>query len=52
LLPTRKYAKVNFEDIGKKQYGYLVFDGCPKGYANARIRTGIFPEDETVIYDL
>ncbi|CAB3996212.1 DNA polymerase [Paramuricea clavata] len=40
------------EDIGKKQYRYIVFDGCPKGYANTHVRTGIFPKDETVIYDL
>jgi hypothetical protein len=46
-----KLRKV-LEDVGKTQYGYLVFDGCQKGYANARVRTGIFPEDETVIYDL
>ena len=46
-----KLRKV-LEDIGKTQYGYLVFDGCPKGYDNARVRTGIFPEDETVIYDV
>ena len=46
-----KLRKV-LEDVGKTQYGYLVFDGCQKSYANARVRTGIFPEDETVIYDL
>ena len=40
------------EDVGKKQYGYVLFDGCPKGFANARVRTGILPGDETVIYDL
>ncbi|CAB3977398.1 DNA polymerase [Paramuricea clavata] len=40
------------EDIGKKQYGYIVFEGCPKGYANTRVRTGIFPQDETIVYDI
>ncbi|CAB3980423.1 Hypothetical predicted protein [Paramuricea clavata] len=40
------------EDVGKKEYGYIVFDGCPKGCANTRVRTGIFPKDQTVVYDL
>jgi septum formation inhibitor-activating ATPase MinD len=53
LLPNKKICQSKLrkvlKDIDKKQYGYLVFDGCPKGYANTRVRTGIFPEDETVI---
>ncbi|CAB3978028.1 Hypothetical predicted protein [Paramuricea clavata] len=39
-------------DVGKKEYGYIVFDGCPKGCANTRVRTGIFPKDETIVYDV
>ena len=37
-------------DMGKKQYGYLLFDGSPRGYDNTRLRTGILPEDDTIIY--
>ncbi|CAB4030437.1 DNA polymerase [Paramuricea clavata] len=57
MIATNKKINQNklhkiLEDVGKKQYGYIVFDGCPKGYDNARVRTGIFPNDETVIYDV
>jgi hypothetical protein len=38
-------------DIGKKQYPYLCFDGSPKSFANTRVRAGIFPDEETAIYD-
>jgi hypothetical protein len=37
-------------DVGKKQYGYVLFDGSPRSYDNTRVRTGIFEQDETVIY--
>jgi hypothetical protein len=37
-------------DVGQKQYGYVLFDGSPRSYDNTRIRTGIFPQDETIIY--
>ena len=40
------------QDVGKKQYGYLVFDGSPKGCCNTRLRTGILPDNETIIYDI
>ena len=39
-------------DVGKKQYGYVLFDGCPQSLANARVRTGILPGDCTTIYDV
>ena len=39
-------------DVGKKQYGYVLFDGSPRSYDNTRVRTGIFEQDETVIYCL
>jgi hypothetical protein len=39
-------------DIGKKQYPYLCFDGSPKSFANTRVRVGIFPDEETAIYDV
>ncbi|CAB3983355.1 Hypothetical predicted protein [Paramuricea clavata] len=38
-------------DVSKKQYGYVLFDGCPHSPANARVRTGILPNDCTIIYD-
>ena len=37
-------------DVGKKQYGYVLFDGSPRSYDNTRVRTGVFEQDETVIY--
>ena len=39
-------------DVGKKQYGYIVFDGSPKGYSNTRVCTGILPNEITTIYDI
>jgi hypothetical protein len=39
-------------DVGKKQYGYVLFDSSPRSYDNTRVRTGIFEQDETVIYCL
>jgi hypothetical protein len=39
-------------DIGKKQYPYLCFDGSRKSFANSRLRSDIFPDEETVIYDV
>jgi hypothetical protein len=39
-------------DIGKKQYPYLCFDGSPKSFDNTRVRAGIFPDEETAIYDV
>ncbi|CAB4040042.1 Hypothetical predicted protein [Paramuricea clavata] len=38
-------------DVGKKQYGYVLFDGCPHSLANARVRTGILPNECTIIYN-
>ena len=37
-------------DVGQKQHGYLLFDGCATTPANTRIRTGILPDDQTIIY--
>jgi hypothetical protein len=39
-------------DVGKKQYGYVLFDGCAQTPANTRVRTGILPGDHTTIYDV
>ncbi|CAB3978336.1 uncharacterized protein LOC108915498 [Paramuricea clavata] len=38
-------------DVAKKQYGYVLFDGCPRSPANARVRTGILPDECTIIYN-
>ena len=37
-------------DVGQKQYGYLLFDGCATTPANTRIRTSNLPDDQTIIY--
>jgi hypothetical protein len=39
-------------DVGKKQYGYILFDGCAQSYSNTRVRTGILPDDHTTIYNI
>ena len=33
-------------------YGYLLFDGSPRSCDNTRVRTGILPDDDTIIYDM
>ena len=50
-IPLTSLHKI-LSDVGKKQYGYILFDGSPKSFANTRVRTGIFCDDETVIYDV
>ncbi len=50
-IPLSKVNEIH-RDICKKKYGYVLFDGSPKGYANAQIRTGILPGDDTIIYDI
>ena len=39
-------------DVESNPFGYLLFDNCVKSYSNTRVRTGIFPGEETIIYDL
>ena len=39
-------------DIEQSKYGYLLFDNCTTSYENARVRTNLFPDDKTVIYDI
>jgi hypothetical protein len=48
-LPTLRKI---LADVGKKQYGYLLFDGCAHSPANTRVRTGILPGDCTIVYDV
>ncbi|CAB3982341.1 DNA polymerase [Paramuricea clavata] len=50
-IPLARMRKI-VNDVGKTQHGYVLFDGSPRGYANSRIRTGIFPQDHTVVYDV
>jgi hypothetical protein len=50
-IPLSKINEIH-RDICKKKYGYVLFDGSPKGYVNAQIRTGILPGDDTIIYDI
>ena len=40
------------KDVNKKsRYGYILFDGSPRSYENTRVRTGMLPQDKTIIYD-
>jgi hypothetical protein len=50
-IPLQSLHKI-LTDVGKKQYGYILFDGSPTSYANTRVRTGIFHDDETIVYDV
>lgn len=49
-IPTDKMMSLS-DEIRRNDYGYVLFDNCPKSFDNARIRTGILPEDDTVILD-
>jgi hypothetical protein len=48
-LPTLRKILTH---VGKKQYGYVLFDGYAHSPANTRVRTGILPGDCTKIYDV
>ena len=39
-------------DIEQSSYGYLLFDNCTTSYENSRVRTNIFPDDKTLIYNV
>ena len=39
-------------DIEQSRYGHLLFDNCPSSYENTRVRTNVFPNEKTVIYDV
>ncbi|CAB3977900.1 DNA polymerase [Paramuricea clavata] len=49
-IPLSTIRKI-LSDVGKKQYGYVLFDGCPHSPANTRVRTGILPNECTIIYN-
>ena len=39
-----------YSDIEDKPNSYLFFDGKKDSYINARCRTGIMPNDDTMLY--
>ena len=39
-------------DIEQSSYCYLLFDNCTTSYENSRVRTNIFPDDKTLIYNV
>ena len=41
-----------YDDIKEDKHGYVVFDGKNDSYGNCRIRTGVFPQDNTYVYDV
>lgn len=56
LMANKKIKRAVFSkvlaEINNTPYGYILFDNCVKGYDNARIRTNIFPDETTIIYDM
>lgn len=41
-----------YADCMKEPYGYLIIDLCPTSKDQLRLRTKIFPEEETIVYQL
>lgn len=41
-IPIEKMKEI-INDMNEKEYGYVLFDGHPKSFDNARIGSGIFP---------
>ena len=39
-------------DIEQSRYGHLLFDNCAGSYENTRVRTIVFQNEKTVIYDI
>ena len=52
---NRKFPKSYFtqliKEAFKNSYDYLVFDNDPKNFENTRIRTGIFPDEQCIVYN-
>ena len=52
---NRKFPKSYFtqliKEVYKNTYDYLVFDNDPKNFENTRIRTGIFPDEQCIIFN-
>ena len=57
MIATNKKIKLDkihnvLNDVTKKsRYGYVLFDGSPRSYGNTRVRTGMLPQDKTIVYD-
>ena len=54
LFPRKSHAltEAYTDAVQHKQYGYLVVDMSPHSHDDLRLRTNIFPGEETVIYTL
>lgn len=50
-IPHAVINEIN-NDVANMKYGYVLFDASQKSYANAKLRTGIFPGDDTIIYNI
>lgn len=51
VFPGKSHALVEaYEDCMKNPYGYLVLDLSPHAEEAYRIRTGIFPDEDCVVY--
>ena len=45
-----KFLLEAFKDATSQPYGYLIFDFSPMGHEAHRVRTRVFPEEDTIIY--
>jgi hypothetical protein len=51
LFPGKSGVVIeSYNDIMKQPYGYLVIDMAPTSDDNLRLRTNIFPGEETIVY--
>ena len=48
-IGMRKVLKEAYQDVNKKQYGYLIVDLSPKSNEKYRLRTNVFPDELPVI---
>ena len=53
IYPTKSKALIEaYQDCMKKKYGYLVIDLSPYGEQEHMLRTDIFKNEDTVVYNL
>ena len=45
-----KFLLETFKDATSQPYGYLILDFSPMGHEAYRVRTRVFPEEDTIIY--
>ena len=50
LLGKAGFLMEAYKDTTSKMYGYLVLDFSPSGQDEYRVRTKVFPGEDTVIY--